>query len=163
MAGSFLHNKRSSSKRSLFCYVHTLVGDGMAELQAFGMEVQTVGCLSVKGIAHDGAVHAVGVCGMDAELVGAACFGVVGDAGEILRFALNDTDDFIPCYRWLAIFEANHLEWAVIIVWTYGEANEAFGFLALWSAIQEGDVAFLYATSLELCLQLLVDIFVLSG
>lgn len=56
------------------------------------MEIKTVCCLSVEGIAYDGAVHAVGMGGMDTQLVGAACFGVVGDAGEILRFALNDTN-----------------------------------------------------------------------
>ena len=53
----------------------------MTEFQSFGMEVKAVGRLAIKGVAYDRAVHTVGMSGMDAQLVGAACFGVVGDAG----------------------------------------------------------------------------------
>ena len=53
----------------------------MPELQAFGMEVHAVGGLSVEGIAQDGAVHAVRMGGVDAELVGTAALGIVGHAG----------------------------------------------------------------------------------
>ena len=56
--------------------------DRMAELQVFGMEVETVRRLAIEGIAHDGTVHAIGVGGMDTELVGAAGLGVVVDAGS---------------------------------------------------------------------------------
>ena len=54
----------------------------VAELQIFGMEIEAVRRLTVEGIAHNGAVHAVGVGGMDTELVGAAGFGVVVDEGS---------------------------------------------------------------------------------
>ena len=60
-----------------------MVCNGVPEFQPFSMEVQTVGRLAIKGIAYDGAVHTVGMSGMDAQLVGAACFGVVGDAGSL--------------------------------------------------------------------------------
>lgn len=54
----------------------------MTELQVFGMEVETVRRLAIEGIAHDGTVHAIGVGGMDTELVGAAGLGVVVDEGS---------------------------------------------------------------------------------
>ena len=54
----------------------------MAELQAFGMEVQAVGGLSVEGVAHDGAVQAFGMGGVYTELVGTAGFGVEGNSGS---------------------------------------------------------------------------------
>jgi hypothetical protein len=56
--------------------------DRMTELQVFGMEVETVRRLAIEGIAHDGTVHAIGVGGMDTELVGAAGLGVVVDEGS---------------------------------------------------------------------------------
>ena len=46
------------------------------------MEVETVRRLAIEGIAHDGTVHAIGVGGMDTELVGAAGLGVVVDEGS---------------------------------------------------------------------------------
>ena len=46
--------------------------------------------MSVEGIAQDGAVHAVRVGGVDAELVGTTAFGIVGHAG---------TEVFLPFYR----------------------------------------------------------------
>ena len=57
--------------------------NGVAELQVFGMEVEAVSRLTVERIAYDGAVHAVGVGGMNTELVGAAGFGVVVDEGVL--------------------------------------------------------------------------------
>ena len=66
--------------------MHALVGDGVTELQHLGMEVQAVGRLAVQAVALDGAVHAVGVGGVYAQLVGAACFGVIGDAGGFLQW-----------------------------------------------------------------------------
>lgn len=54
----------------------------MPELQSFCMEVEAVGWLAVEGVAYDGRVHAVGMGGMDTELVRAACLGIVGDAGS---------------------------------------------------------------------------------
>ena len=54
---------------------------GMTELQTFGMEVHAVGGLSVEGVAQYGAVHAVRMGGVDAELVGTAALGIVGHAG----------------------------------------------------------------------------------
>ena len=63
---------------------------GMTELQAFGMEIHAVGGLSVEGIAQDGAVHAVRMGGVDAELVGTAALGIVGHAG---------TEVFLVFYR----------------------------------------------------------------
>ena len=65
--------------------------------------------------------------------------------------------------RRLAILEANHLEGAVIEVRTHGEADEAFGLLALWDAIQKGDVAFLYGSSFELFLEQGMGVLVLSS
>ena len=63
----------------------------MAELQVFGMEVEAVGRLTVERIAHNGAVHTVGVGRMNTELVGAAGFGVVVDEGSsfVGAFALR--------------------------------------------------------------------------
>ena len=47
------------------------------------MEVESIGELAVEGVAYDGAVHSFRVGGMYSELVGAAGFGVVGDAGSV--------------------------------------------------------------------------------
>ena len=68
-------------KGSLFFYLYVLVSIRMTEFQTFGMEVHTVGGLSVKGVAQDGAVHAVRMGGVDAELMGTAALGIVGHAG----------------------------------------------------------------------------------
>ena len=82
----------SFSKGCLFLYLQALTGNGMPELQSFGMEVEPIGGLSVEGVAYDGAVQAFGVGGVYTKLVGTACFWVEGDAGStrvvFLRFFL---------------------------------------------------------------------------
>lgn len=79
--------------------MHTLVCNGVPEFQPFSMEVQTVGRLAIKGIAYDRAVHTVGMSGMDAQLVGAACFGVVGDAGSYFFFPFGWNIPLAPFVR----------------------------------------------------------------
>ena len=78
------------SKRGFLLNANALSCMGMTELEAFGMEVHTVGGLSVERIAQDGAVHAVRMGRVDAELVGTAAFGIVGHAG---------TEVFLAFYR----------------------------------------------------------------
>ena len=56
----------------------------MPKLQPFRMQIEPFGRLSVEGIAHDGAVQAIGVGGMDTELVGAARLGPEGDTGTVV-------------------------------------------------------------------------------
>ena len=60
---------------------------GMTELQTFGMEVHAVGGLSVEGVAQYGAVHAVRMGGVDAELVGTAALGIVSYPGAVVFLA----------------------------------------------------------------------------
>ena len=74
--------KYSKLERGFAADAHHFSGDGMAEFQGLGMEVETVRRLAIEGVAHDGTVHAVGVGGMHTELVGAAGLGVVVDAGS---------------------------------------------------------------------------------
>ena len=61
----------------------------MTELQAFGMEVHAVGGLSVKGVAQNGAVHAVRMGGVDAKLVGTAGLGIIGHAGAAVFLSFD--------------------------------------------------------------------------
>ena len=82
-------------ERSFFRYFHPLSGDGMHELQGFGMEIEAVGRLSVKGIAHDGAVHSVRMGGVDTELVGAAGLGIVGNAGAVSRVIQSEAKNLV--------------------------------------------------------------------
>lgn len=46
----------SDSERGFLRYFHSLIGHGMLELQAFGMQIQTVGGLSVEWVAYDGTI-----------------------------------------------------------------------------------------------------------
>ena len=62
----------------------------MTELQAFGMEVHAVGCLSVEWVAQNGAVHAVRMCGVDTELMGTATLGIVGHAGAKMLLFIDE-------------------------------------------------------------------------
>ena len=103
----------------------------MAELQVFGMEVEAVGRLTVERIAHNGAVHAVGVGGMDTELVGAAGFGVVVD--ESAPF-IRGSHNLITGDGGFAVLEIDELVGAVVEVRTEGEADEVLGLLALRNA-----------------------------
>lgn len=48
------------------------------------MQIEPFGRLSVEGIAHDGAVQAIGMGGMDTELVGAPRLGPEGDTGTVI-------------------------------------------------------------------------------
>ena len=62
----------------------------MPKFQPFRMQIEPFGRLSVEGIAHDGAVQAIGVGGMDAELVGAACDRMKEDFCCAVRIFVND-------------------------------------------------------------------------
>ena len=56
----------------------------MPKFQPFRMQIEPFGRLSVEGIAHDGAVQAIGMGGMDTELVGATRLGPEGDTGTVV-------------------------------------------------------------------------------
>ena len=56
--------------------VEPLAGEGMAEGEAFGVEIEAVGTRSVEDVALDGTSETVGMGAMDAELVGATCLRV---------------------------------------------------------------------------------------
>lgn len=62
----------------------------MAEFQLFGMEIKAVCALAVEGVAQNGAIHAVGVGGMYAELVGATRLWPICDAGAEVAFLSDD-------------------------------------------------------------------------
>ena len=106
--------------------------NGVTELQVFGMEVKSVGRLTVERIAHNGAVHAVGVGGMDTELVGATGFGVVGDEGAPF---IRGIVYFITGDGGFAVLEIDELVGAIVEVGTEGEADEALGLLALRNSL----------------------------
>ena len=53
--------------------VHALAHHGMGEGQLGGMQAQTVGLLSVEGIAQDGGAQPVGMRTVHAQLMGAPC------------------------------------------------------------------------------------------
>ena len=141
-------------------YPHHFSTHGMSEFQCFGMEAKALVRLTVEGIAHDGTVHAIGVGGMDTELVGAAGLGVVVDEGSPFRRGIAK---FIAGNRGFAILEIDELVGAVVVVGTHGEADEAFGGLALRNAFQQCEVAFLDTAALELGLELGMDVLVLGG
>ena len=102
----------------------------MTELQAFGMEVHAVGGLSVEGIAQNGAVHAVRMGGVDAELVGTAAFGIVGHAGTEVFLAFYreglGTQYLVPGDGILSVLEIDQLQGAVVVVRTEGQTDVAF-------------------------------------
>ena len=52
--------------------VHPFSCDGVAEAEAFGMEVEAVGGGAIEDVALDGASKPFGVGAVDAQLVGAA-------------------------------------------------------------------------------------------
>ena len=95
---------------------------GMTELEIFCMEVHAVGGLSVKGVTQDGAVHAVRVGGVDAELVGTAALGVVGHAGAAVFLSFDGvgmgTQYLVTGNGILSVLEIDHLQGAVVVVWT---------------------------------------------
>ena len=115
----------SFSKGCLFLYLQALTGNGVPELQPFGMEVEAVGGLSVERVAYDGAVQAFGVGGVYTELVGTAGLGIESNTGSIV-FCIYY---FIACNCRLAVFVTDHLQGAIVEVGTEGEADEAFRFL----------------------------------
>lgn len=135
---------------------HHFTACRMAECQLFGMEVKTIGRLSVEGVAGNGTVHAIGMGGVDAQLVGATGFGPVGDAG--FRFACEDIQHFVAGDGGLAPLEIDHLQGAVVVVRTEGKADKSFRLLACGDSVEQGDVALLYLPCLELLLQTGMDI-----
>ena len=64
--------KYSKLERGFAADAHHFSGDGMAEFQGLGMEVETVGRLAVERIADDGGVQPFRVGGMYTELVSAS-------------------------------------------------------------------------------------------
>ena len=104
----------SFSKGCLFLYLQALTGNGVPELQPFGMEVEAFGGLSVEGVSYDGAVQAFAVGGVYTELVGTAGLGIEGHAGSIV-FCI---DYFIACNCRLTVFVTDHLQGAVVEVGT---------------------------------------------
>ena len=94
------------------------------------MEVHTVGGLSVEGIAEDGAVHAVRMGGVDAELVGTAAFGIVGHAGTEVFLAFYreglGTQYLVTGDGILSVLEIDQLQGAVVVVRTEGQTDVAF-------------------------------------
>lgn len=66
-----------------------LAGHGMAELQFFGMEPQAVGRMAIEVVALDGAVEALGVGTVHAQLVGAPRVGIEGDECFTVLFIDN--------------------------------------------------------------------------
>ena len=79
------------SKLRLCLKRHFFARDGVGEGDAFGVEVHTVRLAAVEFVADDGAVEAVEVGAMDAELMRATRGGVEVDEG----FAINDFVNFI--------------------------------------------------------------------
>ena len=52
----------------------------MGEGEAFGMEVEPIGGMAVKRVAHDGAAQPFGMRRMHAQLMCPACVGIECDA-----------------------------------------------------------------------------------
>ena len=146
----------------------------MHELQSFGMQVKPLCRLSVERVTHNGAVQAVGMGAMYAELVGAAGFGVEGNEGfglgSVIPRRLNiplapfvrGIDDFIAGNSRLAVLEIHHLQGTVIEIGTEGEADETFR-CYLRYAFEQGHVALLDGAVLELLLEQGMGVLVLGG
>jgi len=146
----------------------------MHELQSFGMQVKPLRRLSVERVTHNGAVQAVGMGAMYAELVGAAGFGVEGyegfGLGSVIPRRLNiplapfvrGIDDFIAGNSRLAVLEIHHLQGTVVEIGTEREADEAFR-CYLRCAFEQGHVAFLDGTVLELLLEQGMGVLVLGS
>ena len=56
--------------------MHLLTSDGVPEPDFTGMEHQAAALGAVEFVADNGTAQAVGVCTVDAQLVGAACLGI---------------------------------------------------------------------------------------
>ena len=92
---------------------------GMAERQVFGMQVQAVGLLAVKGIAEDGTVETLAVGTVHAQLVGAARERGEGQA----RVGAFGGKHLIEGHGLLAARKVDHLTRAVERVGAQGEAD----------------------------------------
>ena len=125
----WISNRKEVLEGSLFRYLYVLVGMGMTELQAFGMEVHAVGGLSVEGVAQNRAGHAGRMGGVDAELVGTAALGIVGHAGTggFLAFYREclETQNLVTGVGILSVLEIDQLQGAVVVVRTEGQTDVA--------------------------------------
>ena len=74
---------------------------GMDKFQAVGMEVEAVGEVAVELVAEDGAAQTVGVGTVHAQLVGAPCLRIEGDAVV--------ADDLVVGDGWLAALVVDDL------------------------------------------------------
>ena len=91
--------------------VQALAADGMVESQFGSMQAETVGFLTVEGIAKDGRAEAFGVGAVHAQLVGAAS---VRDEGD------EPTDHLIVGEGVLAVERVDHLARTVEGIGTQG-------------------------------------------
>ena len=96
-----------------------LARQGVAERQVLGMQVQAVGLLAVEGVAEDGAVEALAVGTVHAQLVGAS-----RERGECqARVGAFGGKHLIEGYGLLAARRVDHLAGAVERVGAQGEAD----------------------------------------
>ena len=65
--------------------VQTLTGDGVGEPQLFGMQVETVGGLTVELVAKDGAAETILVSAVHTQLMGATGMGGENDVRRETR------------------------------------------------------------------------------
>ena len=81
--------------------VHLLASDGVAEPDFGGMEHQAAALGAVEFVADDGTAQTVGVCTVDAQLVGATRPGIE-------RYYMR-THELVICHRSFAVLQVYHL------------------------------------------------------
>ena len=89
----------------------------MIKSDAFGMEVETVGGRTVKGVALDRAVESVGMSTMHTQLVGASGLGLQDDALAV--------GSGVVCDGWFAMDVVNLLSWSVQRVGSQWQGNDS--------------------------------------
>ena len=124
----------------------------MDEAQRAGMEVEAVGRCAVERVAHDGAAEALGMGGVDAELVRAPRQRTEADECA----ALAALQHFVAGLRRLGVGRAHLLAGAVVGAGAQGQVDEAA--VRRDGALEQGDVLLLHGARLEEGLQAAVHV-----
>ena len=124
----------------------------MDEAQRAGMQVEAVGRRAVERVAHDGAAEALGMGGVDAELVRAPRQRTEADE----RAALAALQHFVAGLRRLGVGRAHLLAGAVVRAGPQGQVDEAA--VRRDGALEQGDVLLLHGARLEEGLQAAVHV-----
>ena len=122
----------------------------MYELQCGGMQIQTVGRLTVEVITYNRMVQSLRMGGMYTELMGTSRMRIeCNSCFSVLAFQYPIGGD-----RPFAILPAHHLARTIHRVRTDGQVDDAF--VSFQFSFQQGRITLLDKTRIEKCLKFLV-------